>query len=41
MPDFRLNRRAAERIVDLFLSGAANHSPIKKNGVNRKTRILD
>jgi hypothetical protein len=22
MPDFRLNRRAAERIVDLFLTGA-------------------
>jgi hypothetical protein len=22
MPDYRLNRRAAERIVDLFLTGA-------------------
>jgi len=22
MPDYRLNRRAAERIVDLFLAGA-------------------
>jgi hypothetical protein len=23
MPNYRLNRRAAERIVDLFLAGAA------------------
>ena len=32
MPDYRLNRRAAERIVDLFLTGAG----AKKKGLKQR-----
>ena len=30
MPDYRLNHRAAERIVDLFLTGAGARKKLKR-----------
>ena len=37
MPDFRLNRRAAERIVDLFLTGAGAKKK-RRAGISRRTK---
>jgi AcrR family transcriptional regulator len=37
MPDYRLNRRAAERIVDLFLTGAGVKKK-RRTGISRRTK---
>jgi AcrR family transcriptional regulator len=37
MPDFRLTRRAAERIVDLFLTGAGAKKK-RRAGISRRTK---
>jgi len=37
MPDYRLNRRAAERIVDLFLTGAGAKKK-RRTGISRRTK---
>ena len=37
MPDYRLNRRAAERIVDLFLTGAGTRQK-RRASISRRTK---